>query len=866
MGTNDLPKEPHHASDPDSSDRTLSTGGPGGAAAGQIGPYRMLQLLGEGGMGEVWLAEQKAPIRRTVALKLIKAGMDTKAVVARFESERQALALMDHPNIARVFDAGSTPEGRPYFVMEYVPGLSITEYCDKHRLTVKERLELFMQVCDGVQHAHQKAIIHRDLKPSNVLVVEQDNKPVPKIIDFGLAKATAQRLTDKTLFTELGVMMGTPEYMSPEQADQREQNIDTRTDVYSLGVILYELLVGVLPFEIKALRAAGLEAILRVIREQEPPTPSTRIRSMGEASSLTAEKRREEPRSFARHLQGELDWITMKALEKDRARRYGSPAEFAADIKRHLRNEPVAAHPPSAAYRASKYIRRHRLAVGFAVSIVVLLVAFAATMAVQAVRISRERDQAEKNRAEATKQAQLALDTIYLVVTDADDRLRNIAGTGELRKELIQAAMKNLDQISRNAATANWADRTMGVALQRMGDFYAQMGMTTEQIQVENQALTIFRRLMKEQPNEQWIPWNIAVSLDKLGDLAEYDDPNPATALDYYQQSLQIRGALVQDIHQPQPPAFRRKIGLGVSATKLSQCYLQLGQSANALKYAREALSAYTDATNSADGAKDRARFVSMGYYTSGRASFPEEGEATAREALLHSVEIRREHVRADPLDAQVKLELHESYEAIGDLEMQLARPGAALEQYKKGAEIMETLMAKDASNAEYKWNMANAQYGIGFAEWLLGNRKEARDHFQRCSKLRQVLLQTAPQNPQQETDLMLVQAQLGEHEAAVRIAQALRDSAPKHPARLYAAAQAYALSASALLDGRASGTQQKQTMELQQTYVATAVRLLADAVANGYQDKWTLEHDPALQSLRNNERFRQLVNGIKPQ
>src|SRR5580658_7724161 len=335
MGSSDLPNALQNTPDGDS-DRTRSEGGPGCAAAGQIGPYRLLQLLGEGGMGEVWLAEQKIPIHRTVALKLIKAGMDTKAVVARFESERQALALMDHPNIARVFDAGSTAEGRPYFVMEYVPGLPITEYCDKHRLTIKERLELFMQVCEGVQHAHQKAIIHRDLKPSNVLVVEQNNKPVPKIIDFGLAKATAQRLTDKTLFTELGVMIGTPEYMSPEQADQREQNIDTRTDVYSLGVILYQLMVGALPVDAKALRKAGMEEILRVIREEEPPKPSTKVRAMGKDSAATAEKRREEPRSFAQHLRGELDWITMKALEKDRVRRYGTASDLAADIARYL--------------------------------------------------------------------------------------------------------------------------------------------------------------------------------------------------------------------------------------------------------------------------------------------------------------------------------------------------------------------------------------------------------------------------------------------------------------------------------------------------------------------------------------------------
>jgi len=396
MGTHDLPNDPPHSLARDTSDRTLSTGAPGGAAAGHIGPYRLLQMLGEGGMGEVWLAEQKTPIHRTVALKLIKAGMDTKSVVARFESEQQALALMDHPSIAKVFDAGSTAEGRPYFVMEYVPGLPISEYCDNHRLPMRERLELFMQVCDGVQHAHQKAIIHRDLKPSNVLVVEHDNNAAPKIIDFGLAKAIAQRLTDKTMFTELGVMMGTPEYMSPEQADQREQNIDTRTDVYSLGVILYQLLVGALPFDVKTLRAAGMEALLRAIREQEPPKPSTRIRSMGEDSAASAEKRREEPRTFARHLRGELDWITMKALEKDRTRRYGTPAELGADIGRHLHNEPVRAHPPSPGYLAGKYIRRHQLGVAAAAAGLLLLVGFAITQAVELRRITRERDRADR--------------------------------------------------------------------------------------------------------------------------------------------------------------------------------------------------------------------------------------------------------------------------------------------------------------------------------------------------------------------------------------------------------------------------------------------------------------------------------------
>jgi eukaryotic-like serine/threonine-protein kinase len=477
MGTDDLPHNPQAPSDSGDAGGTLSTGGSGGAPAGQIGPYRMLQLLGEGGMGEVWLAEQKTPIHRTVALKLIKAGMDTKTVIARFESERQALALMDHPGIARVFDAGSTPEGRPYFVMEYVPGLPITEYCDKHRLTVNERLELFMQVCDGVQHAHQKAIIHRDLKPSNVLVVEQGGKAVPKIIDFGLAKATAQRLTDKTMFTELGVMMGTPEYMSPEQADQREQNIDTRTDVYSLGVILYQLLVGVLPFEPKALRVAGLEAILRVIREEDPAKPSIRIRSMGPASSLSAENRREDPRKFARRIQGELDWITMKALEKDRTRRYGSAAELSADINRHLGNEPVAAHPPSAGYRAGKFIRRHQLAVGFVASVAVLLVAFAAMMAVQAIRVSRERDRANR-------------------ITDFMEGMFKVSDPSEARGNSI-TAREILDKASKEIDTGLANDpETQAQLMHVMGGVYQSLGLYSRAQPLLERAVDIDRRVL----------------------------------------------------------------------------------------------------------------------------------------------------------------------------------------------------------------------------------------------------------------------------------------------------------------------------------------------------------------------------------
>jgi eukaryotic-like serine/threonine-protein kinase len=510
MGTNDPPNRADDSSPKPSSEHTLGVPATPAADHGQIGPYHLLQLLGEGGMGEVWLAEQKKPMLRLVALKLIKAGMDTKAVVARFDTERQALALMDHPNIARVFDAGSTIEGRPYFVMEYVPGLPITEYCDKHRLTMKERLELFRQVCDGVQHAHQKAIIHRDLKPSNVLVVEQDNKGVPKIIDFGLAKATARRLTDETMFTELGVMIGTPEYMSPEQADLREQNIDTRTDVYSLGVILYQLLVGSLPFEVKALRSAGLEGILRMIREQEPPKPSTKIRSMKEASAASAEKRREEPRSFARHVEGELDWITMKALEKDRVRRYGTASELSADISRYLRNEPVLAGPASAGYRMRKYAARHRIALGTAAGLLVLLSGFAVTQNIELRRITEERNRATRERDRANR------------ITDFMTSMFKVADPDEARGNSI-TAREVLDKASTDIDAGLAKDPALQAQMMHvMGNVYDNLGLYPRAQVLQQRSMDIQRRVLgPEDPETLKSANSLAILLDRQGHHAE---------------------------------------------------------------------------------------------------------------------------------------------------------------------------------------------------------------------------------------------------------------------------------------------------------------------------------------------------------
>ncbi len=400
-----------------------------------IGPYKLLQAIGEGGMGTVYMAEQTQPVRRTVALKLIKAGMDSRQILARFGAERQALALMDHPNIAKVFDAGTTDTGRPYFVMELVKGIPITTFCDERRLTLRERLELAIPVCQAVQHAHQKGIIHRDLKPSNVLIALYDGKPVPKVIDFGVAKATGPRLTEQTLYTEFGAVVGTLEYMSPEQAELNQLDIDTRSDIYSLGVLLYELLTGSTPLEHKRLKTVLFLEVLRLIREEESQRPSDRLSTTDELPSIAA-CRHVEPRKLSGLVRGELDWIVMKALEKDRNRRYETANSLAADLRRYLANEAVQACPPSVHYRLSKLARKHRAALATTAALALLLLLGAAVSAWQAVVATRA------NRATTKAHATTRLERDRAFKAEAmarDDRDRAIKAEGEATSSAKQA-------------------------------------------------------------------------------------------------------------------------------------------------------------------------------------------------------------------------------------------------------------------------------------------------------------------------------------------------------------------------------------------------------------------------------------------
>ena len=474
---------------------TKPDGAPLGPGA-TIGRYKLLHVIGEGGFGVVYMAEQEHPIRRRVALKVIKLGMDTRQVIARFEAERQALSLMDHPSIAKVLDGGATDAGRPYFVMELVKGVPVTRYCDENRLGVRERLELFAQTCRAVQHAHQKGIIHRDIKPSNVLVAVSDGLPTPKVIDFGIAKALNQRLTEKTLFTEFQQFLGTPEYMSPEQAGLSGLDVDTRTDVYALGVLLYELLTGTTPFDPNELRSKAYAEIERIIREVEPPRPSTRLSTLGNGLTDVAARRRTDPRRLSRMVHGELDWIVMRCLEKDRTRRYDTANGLAMDVERYLRGEAVSAGPPSALYKLRRFVRRHRLGVAAACAVAASLLAALMAIAVSRSRaisaklaISEQRTEAQGARDEAEAVTRY----VQQILTAADPWSRG--GRKDLTvREALDSAARSLDR-----GSLERQPRVEAAVRLTLGRAYKALGLFADAEPHLRRSLEIRQRLFGEQ-------------------------------------------------------------------------------------------------------------------------------------------------------------------------------------------------------------------------------------------------------------------------------------------------------------------------------------------------------------------------------
>jgi serine/threonine protein kinase len=695
----------------------------------QIGPYKLLQQIGEGGMGVVFMAEQTEPIQRTVALKIIKPGMDTRQVIARFEAERQAVAMMDHPNIAKVLDAGTTDSGRPYFVMELVKGVPITKYCDEKLLPLRARLGLFVQVCQAVQHAHQKGIIHRDIKPNNVLVAEYDNRAVPKVIDFGVAKATAQRLTEQTMFTEFGQVLGTMEYMSPEQSKFNQLDIDTRSDIYSLGVLLYELLAGSTPFEGKRLHAAAFDEMLRIIREEEPPKPSTRLSSLSlrdraelrapSDSASIAANRSVDPKKLASIVRGELDWIVMKALEKDRNHRYETASGFAADIECHLHDQPVQACPPSPAYRFRKFARRNR-----AVLLTTMLVLAALTLGTvvstwQAIRATR----ATRAEREALKVAQAN-----------EQAARESAATAEAQRERAEAYFIK----ARIAIKGVITDAAQGYGK------WSQLPVDLRRIIVED-ALKFYEGFVdpnNPDPSARYETgyafWSVGLMHLRLNDLKHAEK--------YFRQSIDVLDRLVAEF--PSVKEYRNQSAW--SHVLLSRTLMASNRSDEALQKLRRAAQYYDGLVAEAPVQTSIVSECIRCYWgLSALIGETQEFQAYYDKFAYHLTKSREQWSGSGNLSAEVLNDVA-WFLAMAPVRVR-AEPQLALDAVKKAVEL-------EPQNADFDNTLGAARYRAGdwdvavrtlekaielrpgersenqallaMAHWQLGHQREAREHY----------------------------------------------------------------------------------------------------------------------------------------
>jgi eukaryotic-like serine/threonine-protein kinase len=679
-------------------------------AVGQtLGRYKLMERLGEGGCGVVYVAEQTQPVRRRVALKVIKLGMDTKAVVARFEAERQALAMMDHPNIAKVLDAGTTEVGRPYFVMELVRGIRITEYCDQNQLSTKERLELFIKICQAIQHAHQKGIIHRDIKPSNILVTLHDGVPVPKVIDFGIAKATEGRLTDATVYTQLHQFIGTPAYMSPEQAEMSGLDIDTRSDIYSLGVLLYELLAGSTPFDAQELMSQGIDAMRKTIREKEPVRPSTRFATLkGDDLTTTAKRRSADKAKLMHQLKGDLDWIVMKCLEKDRTRRYETASGLAADLKRHLNNEPVVARPPSTVYRIQKAIRRNKIsfAAGTVVFGALLLGIIATTW--QSVRATHAKQQALTAQVEESKQRQQADSArgqaeglVSFMIQDLQPSLKDYGRLSLLR----QVDEKTVDYFAalppelRNANT----DLAQADAIEALAEILAESGDMKSAAAKGGEALVLYQRLTTQHPE---LPEAAAGALN-LEWYAYSTDPSHSSAeLDVFQQDILRRW---RELFAKHPESLQVRTGLGgalwnrasYAAQRFNKPQEAIAIGLELQEYNRQGMVKWPEDKKIARGYANTLGVLAVAYQAAGEqdkaVQVSEEAEAFYDEAL-----------KKDPGNLNLLADA-------GEAAMNLSyRVSAISQQRSRDAELIareryRTLTTLDPANADWRYHFAMA-------------------------------------------------------------------------------------------------------------------------------------------------------------
>lgn len=675
-------------------------------AGTQIGPYKLIEKIGEGGFGVVFVADQQQPVRRRVALKIVKPGMDTRDVVARFEAERQALAMMDHPNIAHVFDGGTTDSGRPYFVMELVKGVPITQYCDEHELTPHDRLLLIEAVCLAVQHAHQKGVIHRDLKPTNVLVAAYDGAPVPKIIDFGVAKALGERLTDRTLVTSFGGIIGTLEYMSPEQAEFNARDVDTRADIYSLGVLLYELLTSTTPLTRERLKQAAMIEALRLIREEEPPKPSTRVSESSRTRAAVSPQRKLEPERLARELRGDLDWIVMKALEKDRDRRYQTANGLARDIERYLREEPVEACPPSAQYRLRKLLRRHRGPAAAVCTVLAVLVGGMATTSWGFLSARAAQRRAEENQRRAEENFDIAKNAVddYLNIADAPEVKRS--DFNALRKKLLESAVPFYQRLAERKPGDAAQEAARGLAYGRLGDLRRQMGEAAEALADYERMRSIFAKLADDLPTVSEYRHRLASSHGAMGDLLIHLGRD-GEAESAHRAALAIHEKLAADF--PAAPEYRAGL-----ATDLSNLGLVLDKTGQR----DEAVAAYRAAVDTLE--KLAADFPTV----------PEYREADSRHRLgrlLTSLRKRDEaesayraavdnlgKLAADfPTVPKYREDLSFTHHDLGTL-LRLHKPEEAEAAFRAAQAIQKQLAADFPTVPKYRSDLAKTRHELG--------------------------------------------------------------------------------------------------------------------------------------------------------
>ena len=717
-------------------------------AVGQtLGRYKLMERLGEGGCGVVYVAEQTVPVRRRVALKVIKLGMDTKAVVARFEAERQALAMMDHPNIAKVLDAGTTEVGRPYFVMELVRGIRITDYCDQNNLSTKERLELFIKICQAIQHAHQKGIIHRDIKPSNILVTLHDGVPVPKVIDFGIAKATEGRLTDATVYTQLHQFIGTPAYMSPEQAEMSGLDIDTRSDIYSLGVLLYELLAGSTPFDAQELMSQGIDQMRKTIREKEPVRPSTRFATLkGDDLTTTAKRRSADKSKLMHQLKGDLDWIVMKCLEKDRTRRYETANGLAADLNRHLNSEPVVARPPSTVYRIQKAIRRNKIsfAAGTVVFGALLLGIIATTW--QSVRATRAKQEAVAAQAQAVaaqveenKQRQQAdaargqaEGLVGFMIQDLQPSLKDYGRLSLLRQvdEKTVSYYAALPPELRNATT----DLAQADAIEALAEILASSGDMKSAAAKGGEALALYQRLAAQHPE---IPEAAAGALN-LEWYAYSTAPSHSSAeLDVFQQDILRRW---RELFAKHPESLKVRTGLGGALwNRASDAAQRFNKPQEAIaiglelqEYDRRGMVKWPEDKKIARGYANALRVLAVAYQANGEqdkaVQVSEEAEAFYDEALKKDP--GNLSLLADAGEAAMNL----SYR-VSVFSLQRARDAEliARERYR-------TLTTLDPSNADWRHHFAMAHMMECYYLEGDGQIEAARQAFKKFDSLLQTV------------------------------------------------------------------------------------------------------------------------------